>query len=284
MLLNRRPVRVGHTLIIVCALTIITTMTGCSALLKNEQGADSQDSKVPRVGESFDAEDVQSAVEADATFRTVAEAKARISALGHAPIPLELAKAISEIQDWTVRPEEEEEFQGFQSDQLIGLRQLIVAEVRAHQDAALTAKKSPESAAEFSVAQRMLVLYPLSDEENVIEQAQQLSARQAEISVRLEALRRQRYNRWAIDQTEDALNYFNQHKSKSVLSDRNKDLVGPMARRLGEIDPALLEPVVSDLYRDVLDKVKGRLSAANWTLFAKQLTDPKLVRKSLGEI
>jgi hypothetical protein len=263
-----------------CIIGTATLTTGCSAPRKSESATQGSAATVitavPEEGEQELAE---------FPFKTVAEAQAKLNALGPSPAPLEFATGISEIDGWLVARDEEEAFQAYKLSQLERLRRIVATTITAHQDAALRAASSPDSAREFSEAQGLLVLYPISDDKRVIAEAQQLSKRQAEVSRRLEGLRRQRYNRWAIDQLEHALNYFNDKKSVSVFRNRNIALIKPLVKILGPVDPALLEPVVSDLYVDVLTKrIKESLSDGHWRDFAKQLTGPSIVRKVLGEI
>ena len=44
-----------------------------------------------------------------------------------------------------------------------------------------------------------------------------------------------------------------------------------------------LEPAVLELYNYIIDTMKGSLSAANKLEFARELTDPKISRVSLGD-
>jgi hypothetical protein len=103
-------------------------------------------------------------------------------------------------------------------------------------------------------------------------------------ATRLDALRRQRYNKWAIDQIELAINYYNVNVSKWNPTISNRGLLGPLTDYLGPVDPMFLEPAVLELYNYIVDKMKGSLSEANNLEFAKWLTDPRIGRKALGDL
>jgi hypothetical protein len=136
---------------------------------------------------------------------------------------------------------------------------------------------------EHSEAGRILAMYPMSDEPTVIEEAKQLASRQAEVVGRLEALRRQRYNRWVTEQIEKALDFYNANVSHYNPFNDNAVLIDSLVQNLGEVDPLGLEPAVVELYNYVIDRTKGSISEKNKLELAKRLTDPSVRRKSLGD-
>lgn len=105
--------------------------------------------------------------------------------------------------------------------------------------------------------------------------------RQTNVGARLAVLQRQRYNRWALEQIEAALNYYTE--KKNFFRSGNEKLIGPLSSRLAPIDPILLEPVVLDLYSYVLSQIKSSLPTDKMLAFAKQLTAPSNQRKTLGD-
>jgi hypothetical protein len=126
-------------------------------------------------------------------------------------------------------------------------------------------------------------MYPMSEEKGVIEEAKQLSAQQGELAVRLEVVRRQRYNHWAAEQVEQAILDYNNTKSRiPYRTDRDK-LVTDLVGNMGAVDPALLEPTVLELYNYVVDLTKAALSEQEKIELAKRMTDPTLKRKTLGD-
>ena len=112
--------------------------------------------------------------------------------------------------------------------------------------------------------------------------AKRLSTSQVELAGRIEMVRRQRYNRWAAERIEEAIDYYNGNVKTNPLAN-NPQLIDPLVEKLGEIDPSIIEPVVLELYNYVLDRAKSSLSEGNKIELAKRLTDPAIKRKMLGE-
>jgi hypothetical protein len=216
-------------------------------------------------------------------LHTLAEAQDLINKLGDKPSATKLAETMANVDEWLIVPSEEELFTKFKLEQLGRLRTLVKSEVGAHQQAALKAPTGAGGAKEYAEAGRILVLFPMTDETLVIEEAKQLAARQTEIAGRLEVIRRQRYNKWAVEQIEKALDFYNANVNKwNPLSD-NAILIGALVKDLGEVDPMLLEPAVLELYNYVIDRTKGSISEKNKLELAKRLTDPLNQRKTLGD-
>jgi hypothetical protein len=213
----------------------------------------------------------------------LSEAEELIKKLGDKPSASGLADAIAAMDEWLINPSEEELFRKFKLDQLGRLRQLVNAEVVAHQEAALRVPSGAAGAKEHAEAGRILTMFPMSDEASVIEEAKQLASRQAEIVSRLEVVRRQRYNRWATEQIEKALDFYNANVSKWNPLNDNAILIGALVENLGELDPVALEPAVLELYNYVVERTKGSISEKNKLELAKRLTDPSIRRKLMGD-
>jgi len=216
-------------------------------------------------------------------FSTIPDAEGLVQKLGERPSAELLAGAIVEMDGWLVKPGEEERFKNFKLGQQSRLRSLVKAEVSAHQDAALTASTSSDGARRHVEAGRILAMYPMSDEPAVLEEAKSLASRQAESIGRLEALRRQRYNRWATGQIEKALDFYNANVSHFNPFNDNAVLISSMVENIGKVDPAGLEPAVLELYNYVIERTKGSISEKNKLELAKRLTDPSVRRKVLGD-
>lgn len=216
-------------------------------------------------------------------FATVADAEAEISKLGDRPSAERLAGVLMAIDEWLIRPGEEEQFKKFRLGHLDRLRKLVKDEVEEHQEAALKAATGAQGAKEHAEAGRLLVLYPMSDEPNVVEEAKSLAGRQSELVGRLEAIRRQRYNRWAAGQVETTLDYFNANVSHYNPFNDNAVLIDSLVKSLGQVDPVVLEPSVLELYNYVIERTKGSISEKNKVELAKRLTDPAVRRKALGD-
>jgi hypothetical protein len=216
-------------------------------------------------------------------FSAIQDAEGMVQELGERPSAERLAEAIVEMDGWLIKPGEEERFKNFKLGQQTRLRLLVKAEVSAYQETALKASSSSEGARRHVEAGRVLAMYPMSDEPAVLEEARSLASRQAESVGRLEALRRQRYNRWATGQIEKSLNFYNANVSRFNPFNDNAVLIGSMVENLGEVDPACLEPAVLELYNYVIERTKGSISEKNKLELAKRLTDPSVRRKVLGD-
>ena len=216
-------------------------------------------------------------------FPTLSEAEGLVQKLGVNPSAEQLAEAILTIDGWLIKPGEEEAFKKYKLDQQSRLRQLVKVEVWAHQDAAINAATSAEGMEQHAEAGRILAFYPMSDDPSVVGEAKLLAARQTEVVGRLEALRRQRYNRWATEQIEKAIDFFNANVSHFNPFNDNAVLIDSLVKNLGEVDPVWLEPAVLELYNYVIDRTKGSISEQNKMELAKRLTDPSVRRKVLGD-
>jgi hypothetical protein len=184
------------------------------------------------------------------------------------------------IDDWLIEPSQEEAFNRFKLWQLNRLRDLIKAEVGTHQEAALKSSYGAAAAEEYAEAARILLLYPMSEDPAITNEAKQLASRQAEIAGQLEAIRRQRYNKWATTRIEQALDYYN---ANATTWGQNTKLISSLATYLAQVDPAFLEPVVLELYNYVIDRTKSSLSEPNKLELARCLVNPSIERKNLGD-
>jgi len=216
-------------------------------------------------------------------FKTDADVVAEILTLQGRPTVDSYARVLSEIDEWIITPTDEPVVQGRIAKLLPPLRALIKSDVVALQDAALKEKTGELGAAQLDEAGRRLALYPMSDDAAVLTEAKALSVRQTQALVHLEGLRRQRYNQWALVSVAKAIDYYNANASSWNPMASNAPLLKPLADQLSEIDPLLLEPAVSELYTYIIGKTKEGLSDKDKVGFAKQLTDPAKVRKTLGE-
>lgn len=221
--------------------------------------------------------------EGEITFSTVAEAEALIQELGESPSAEKLAETVMAIDEMLVKPEEEQRFQEYKLSQVIRLRQAIKAEVSSLHKAALAEKATAAGVRLHAGAGRILAMYPMSDEPAVRDEATRLFADQTDVARRLELLSRQRYNRWAMERIEDAVDYYNKNASRwNPISD-NADVIQPMVERLREIDPAALEPSVLGLYDYILENTKNSTKEKLKLEFVKRLTDPAFPRKKVGD-
>ena len=231
---------------------------------------------------SIEEESLATALPA-AEQHTTAEAKEQLKKLGNAPAAEKLADALATIDTWLVKPDEEEQFVDYKRQLAGQLRKKVKQEVVALQKAALEAKSGKEAAKKHAEAGRVLVQYPMSEDSKIIEAATQLSAQQAELATRMEVIRRQRYNRWATERIGAAIDGYNSVASRVPFRTETGKLIESLVENLGEVDPALLEPVVLDLYNYGVDVTKKAISDAEKLDLAKKMTDPSIKRKMMGD-
>jgi hypothetical protein len=216
-------------------------------------------------------------------FHTASEAKDFIKKLGKNPAAQKLAEAFATVDAWPARPEQEKELQQYKLELASQLRKQVKEEVVALQKAALDAPTGADGVKKHSEAGAVLALYPMSEDKAITEDAKNLAAQQGELAVRLEVIRRQRYNRWATEKIEAAIKGYNDTKSAVPYKTDRPKLVASLVDSLGPVDPALLEPAVLELYNYCIDNTKGALYEAEKIDLAKKLTEPSIVRKTLGD-
>ncbi|MCY2994996.1 MAG: hypothetical protein NTY19_45110 [Planctomycetota bacterium] len=214
---------------------------------------------------------------------TTAEAKEHVKKIGTSPAAEKLAEVLVTIDTWLVKPDEEKQFVDYKRQLAGQLREKVKQEVTVLQKAALEAKSGKEAAKKHTEAGRVLVLYPMSEDSKIIEAATQLSVQQAELATRMEVIRRQRYNRWATERIEAAIDGYNSVASRVPFRTETGRLIESLVENLGEVDPTLLEPVVLDLYNYGVDVTKKAISDAEKLDLAKKMTDPSIKRKTLGD-
>ena len=216
-------------------------------------------------------------------IRSLAEAKAAIEELGENPSAQDLAFRLSEVDLWIVSPEEVDELQNFKNIVVTTLQKIVADEVAKLQKKALQADSGGEAAKLHAEAGQVLALFPLSEEAGTLDKARSLASKQGDVAVRLQMIRRQRYNRWAAGKIEKAINgYYNNSSTLSPVAE-NKKLVESCVKDLAEIDPSLLEPAVLDLYSYILDLTNQAIAETDKVALSKGLSDPKVMRKSLGD-
>lgn len=216
-------------------------------------------------------------------IHSVADAKKLIAELGDEPTAQDLALSLAEIDLWIVSPEEEEAFVEFKTSMITKLQAMVVKEVTDLQQKALKADSGDQAEKLHSQAGQVLAMFPLTESPEVLEKARSLANEHSEVAVRLQVIRRQRYNQWAAERIENAINGY--HANSSTLSPiaENPLLVKSCVKELAEVDPALLEPAVLELYSYVLDLTNQAIAEKDKVTLSKGLSDPKVRRKSLGD-
>jgi hypothetical protein len=196
----------------------------------------------------------------------------------------DLALAISEIDSWMIDPEFEKSVNDVLDKRVIELRSKVLSEVKEDSQKALHASNSKEANKLLNNIGLLISLYPMSEEQGIIEQARQLTDDHRKLAVNLEGQKRLRYNKWAVKQIEQALNGY--HKKSSLWSPKkeNKLLVDSLVENLAEIDPNLLEPIVLSLYDYALETTKESISESDKVSLAEKLTSPNTIRKTYEDL
>jgi hypothetical protein len=88
-----------------------------------------------------------------------------------------------------------------------------------------------------------------------------------------------RFNAWAADQVQKALDGYYENKKKLWTDDDNA-LIASFVRNLGSVDTGYLDPAVSSIYQQVLALTSAALSEPNRVNLAKSLNLPTLQHKT----
>lgn len=218
--------------------------------------------------------------------RSISDAKRRVEGLNE---PEELAKALAEIDLWVLEQSEQGQFDRLMDQEQERLRKLIAERVRSlHQQARDKALEKDSDGAErlYAGAGRILALFPASEDSGVMEEARNLVAEHQKVGARLSQIRRLQYNQWAVDQIERALDDYTKKNVglKEAITGTDDDaLTDSFVAHLGQVDPALLDSAVFELYQHALKRTLDDLDEAHKIELSRRLTDPKNERKTLEE-
>ncbi|RJP33990.1 MAG: hypothetical protein C4547_11440 [Phycisphaerales bacterium] len=215
--------------------------------------------------------------------KSASDMQAARTALGDAPEPDRMAGLLDESSGWLPIEGEEARFEAVRDGWLVELRRLVVEHVQSFQNSALQAPDGAAALAMHARASRLLALYPISQEDAVLDEAQSLAAAQSELLRRIELIRRQRYNVWTVDQIAAAVEAYHSSNLSVEAMGRSDDgqVVEATVAHLAEIDPAMLEPAVLGLYNYVIDLVNADVSQSWRIEFARRLTGSEVSRKTL---
>jgi hypothetical protein len=216
-------------------------------------------------------------------LHTKEEAAKLLEQLGKSPSADELAEVITTLDSWVFQPDGEKVVQLRMSNLIKQLRRQVRIEVAQLQKAALESESGANASERHAEAGRILLLYPMSDDKAEAEEVRRMSSQQADVSARLEMMRRKRYNQWGVTRVKEAIDGYNENKSYLNPKKENPRLIESLTKALGDVDPLLLEPVVLDLYNYVIDLTKDSISPEDKVDLAQRMTDPAITRKQLGD-
>ena len=192
-----------------------------------------------------------------------------------------LAEAVATIDLWITSPEESKALQEFKGAKIAELRMLVKKEVDELCKKALSASDGTAATKHHAEASQILAYFPMDTTQTIIDEARELSTKLAQVGVKIDLLRRQRYNAWAINQISTTLDEL--AKSSSFTTSDNPKIMSQVNASLGPIDPMLLEPVVLQLYSTALEQAKSCLSTQQGIELGTRLINSSSQRKGYGD-
>lgn len=220
--------------------------------------------------------------ELDIEIHTKADAEKLVTELGSSPTSSQLAECLAEIDVWVGTPQDWESLQAFKIAQVSALRQLVKKELADLHNKALKAETGAMASDYHAKASQVIALYPMDSSKSVLDEAKHLSSRHSEVGVRIDVIRRQRYNAWAMTRIQETINEINSIASSFKTSD-NPKTIDAAVKHLGEIDPLLLEPVVAQLYNHAVEQAKSNVNSEQQLELGRRMINPAIRRKAYGD-
>lgn len=218
----------------------------------------------------------------DLDVHTRADAEELVGRLGSSPNAVELSDALDTIDKWMGVGDEQVAIDEYKLQEVGHLRTLIAHDVTDLHESALKAENGHMASDLFGRAGRLLAKYPMDTSKQALDEAARLSAQHGEVGTRIEVIRRQRYNIWALRKIEETIAAINSNASSFKTSD-NPLTIDATIEHLGEIDPLLLEPIAIGLYNYAIEQAKSSINSEQQLELAKRLVDPQIKRKILGD-
>lgn len=215
-------------------------------------------------------------------LHTKADAEKLIATIGPTPTAEKVAECLGQIDGWVAAAEDQDALQSFKLQQVEKLRQLVTKELADLHEKSLKAETGAKAGEIHAKASQILALYPMDSSQKILDEARQISARHAEVGARIDVIRRQRYNAWAMTRIEETIKSINAIATSFKTSDDPKTIEATV-RSLGEVDPLLLEPVVAQLYNYAVEQAKGSVSSEQQLELGRRLIDPAIKRKAYGD-
>ena len=242
-----------------------------------EQKLDSLQDTISPASDTSDAD-----MEGTFELHSKQDASDLIAGIGQPPSAEALANQMAIIDEWVASPEDADALASFKTEQLTVLRTLVRNEVESLNDQALKADTGAQAAAMHAKGARLLALYPMESSEGVLDEARILSSRHSEVGLRIDVIRRQRYNAWAMARIDDCIRSINSIASSFKSSD-NPRTIDATVEHLGKVDPLLLEPVVAQLYNYAIEQAKSNVSPEQQLELGRRMIDPAITRKEYGD-
>lgn len=212
-------------------------------------------------------------------WHTLADVKIWAKNLDENASTQNIAVAIAEVDDWLIEPKSAGAVQTILAQHLKWLRDRVLYDVQQLHEVALSAKSGGEAAKAYNEAGTLVALFPMNESPAVVEEARKLTAGHRNVGLKLEVAKRVRYNRWATDQLEKAIQGYHEKSSFWSPKKENEELIKSLVATLGEVDPNQLEPSILSLYNYAVELTKDSISEADKVSLAKKMTAPDIRRK-----
>lgn len=263
----------------------VTIVAAILALLLMQHRVGTLDAKIENLAASLERATTSSASadeideelthEPQVNLRRAAEIEAHFSpSLQNKDIKA-FAQALLEADEWLFEPADQELAEKALAAKTEALRVWVKSAVERLLALALGAAKGSESANHLREAGLIFGLYPQPETDERQKEMEILVTTINEATRRVDELRRLRYNQWAIARIEDGVRQF--HENKKVSSDA---VVNVCVNALRYIDPAYLDPTVTDLYQYLVQLTRESAGDAYFARIAKGLTDPDVGRRT----
>lgn len=214
-----------------------------------------------------------------AQWHTLADVKEWAKNLDENASTQNIAAAIAEVDEWLFEPKSAAAVQKILVQHFEWLRKRVLYDVQQLHEVALAAKTGAEAAKSYNEAGRLMALFPMSESPAIVEQARSLTTAHRNVGLKLEVAKRVRYNRWAVDQLEKAIQGYHEKSSLWSPKKENPLLMDMLVATLSEVDPNQLEPTILSLYNYAVDLTKDSISEADKVSLAKRMTAPDIRRK-----
>lgn len=192
--------------------------------------------------------------------------------------PAGYAKALAEIDEWNFNIEEQKSATEIIKLLTDKLREMVVQEIVSGIEKAINAPSGSEALEKINKVKGVYLLYPKQDDDT---QQKQLADKITSALMRIDELRRLRYNSWVADQVQKAAD--GSYKKKKLLPNNNDDdlqLIKIFKEDLGSVDTTYLDPAVMGIYQHVLTLFSDALKEPNKVKLAKELNSIELHRKT----
>lgn len=159
---------------------------------------------------------------------------------------------------------------------------VLHAEALKEKDYATGSKKAREAGA-------IIALFPLSEEQKSLEEAESLAQAQGIVMTQLRVIQRKRYNHWAITELQNAQRLIDNSPypttdflDRQAKKERWKDAQNKATSIVKLIEPSFLEPAVEPIYKELLSQLGGKEKEYRSELL-KQIVDPFTPRTILDK-